>query len=140
MDPGQSRLWIKFKESHLLWSAERDEQLAAVRWNVKKLEFCLQRCLPEPQVWMIRDTDPAETKLCGLLIVQVDEFLLQTELGPARDAFLAALGSIWTMKKEEVLTQQHSLSFLGVDIDMRPNGDYFVHQERFANSLLNKYC
>ena len=49
---------------------------------------------------MIRDTDLAETKLCGLLIVQVDEFLLQTELGPVRDVFIAALGSIWTLKKK----------------------------------------
>ena len=119
------------------------QQLTALRWKVtiarKEHEFRLQRCSSDSQVWMIRETDPAKNTLLGVLVVYVDDFLLQTQLGPLRDLFLEAVGRIWTLAKEEILTPQHPITFLGIDIVMRPNGDYFLHQERFVNSLLDKY-
>ena len=74
-----------------------------------------------------------------MLVVYVDDFLLQTKLGDMRSAFLAAVGKVWTLAKEEILTPDHPITFLGIDLVMQANGDYFAHQERFVKSLLEKY-
>jgi hypothetical protein len=56
----------------------------------------------------------------------VDDFLLQVTAGAMRDAFLASLASVWTLAKEEDFTVAHPITFLGIDIVLRPNGDVFL--------------
>ena len=90
-------------------------------------------------MWTLREDHPTRRTILGLLVVYVDDFLLQVKCGSMRDAFLAAVGQIWTLAKEETLTEDHPITFLGIDIQMRKNGDYFLHQQRFVESLLEKY-
>ncbi len=103
------------RESPLLWSQERDTQLTDLRWKVKvsstmERSFRLQRCSSDSQVWMLREDHPGRNTLLGVLVVYVDDFLLQAKLGAMRDSFLAALGVIWTLAKEEILTQLHPIT------------------------------
>ena len=56
-----------------------------------------------------------------------------------RDAFLASLAAVWTLAKEEDLTVANPIIFLGIEIVLRPNGDVFLHQRRFLESLLTKH-
>ena len=127
------------RESPYLWAEERDKQLNNVRWKVGNRAFRLQRCSADSQVWILREDHPDRSALLGLLIVYVDDFLLQAKIGGMRDAFLAALASVWTLAKEEELSESHPITFLGIDIVLRRNGDMFLHQERFVDSLLEKY-
>ncbi|MEC9354534.1 MAG: reverse transcriptase domain-containing protein, partial [Candidatus Thermoplasmatota archaeon] len=127
------------RESPYLWSKERDLQLSSLHWSVKEKHYRLERCSADSQVWMLREDHPDRNTLLGLLIVYVDDFLLQTQLGALRDSFLAALGAVWTLAKEEVLTVDHPITFLGIDIILKPNGDIYLHQQRFVESLLQKY-
>ena len=55
-----------------------------------------------------------------------------------RTNFLDAIGKIWTLAKEEILTVDHSITFLGIDLVLQSNGDILAHQERFVQSLLDK--
>ena len=71
--------------------------------------------------------------------VYVDDFLLQTEEGPMRDGFLAALNKVWTSDKEETLRVGGTLAFLGIEMYKRKNGDVVLHQRAFIQSLLDKY-
>ena len=64
---------------------------------------------------------------------------MQTELGPVRDAFLGAVGKVWTLDKEKILELECSITFLGIEIYMRKNGDIVLHQRQFIQGLLEKY-
>ena len=77
------------------------------------------------------DTD----ELLGLLCVYVRDFLAIAPEGPIRDALIQALTSLW----ERVLSEETSLTFLGIDWIKRSNGDIFLTQERFTKELLEKY-
>ena len=127
------------RESPHLWAVERDAQLTVLKWTVKSKTYKLQRCSADSQVWMLMEDGNTNSKLLGLMIVYVDDFLLQAKDGPIRSALLAKLGTVWTMAKEETLSPSHPITFLGIDIVMRENGDIFLHQERFVDSLLEKY-
>ena len=78
-------------------------------------------------------------KSLGIMVVYVDDFLFQTKEGPVRDGFLAALGKVWTLDKEETLRVGGTLTFLGIEMHMRKNGDIVLHQRAFIQSLLDKY-
>ena len=56
----------------------------------------------------------------------VGDFLLQTSLGPIRDGLLKALSSVWTLAKEETLTVDHPITFLGIELELRGSGDIFL--------------
>ena len=56
-----------------------------------------------------------------------------------RDAFLEELKKVWTLTKEEVLSKDNPITFLGIETYMRHNGDIFLTQEKFTMSLLEKY-
>jgi hypothetical protein len=71
--------------------------------------------------------------------VYVDDFLLLAPAGELRKALLIALGTIWTLDKEETLNGTEALTFLGIDLQRRSNGDVYLSQETFVNSLLSKY-
>ena len=73
------------------------------------------------------------------MVVYVDDFLLQVKAGTVRDGFLAALGKVWTLDKEKTLEAGTPFTFLGIEIDMKKNGDIQLHQGQFADSLLEKY-
>jgi len=116
------------RESPCLWAGERDSKLEKLTWTVGKRNFCLKRCAADSQVWILKEDHPDRNALLGLLIVYVDDFLLQVSAGAMRDAFLASLSSVWTLAKEEDLTVAHPITFLGIDIVLRPNGDVFLHR------------
>ena len=107
------------RKTPALWSAERDKQLLKLEWCVGKKTYYLRRCASDSQVWIL--SEKASTKLLGTMIVYVDDFLLQTELGPMRDAFLGAIGEVWILEKEKILELECSITFLGIEIYMRKN-------------------
>ena len=65
--------------------------------------------------------------------------LFQAADGPIRSGLLAALKEIWKLDKEVTLSITQGLTFLGIDMVLRKNGDVFLHQERFVDSILEKY-
>ena len=127
------------RESPALWSKTRDTELADMTWMVGKRTFRLQRCSSDSQVWILREDHPDRPELLGLLVVYVDDFLLQTKHGEMRDKFLKTLADIWTLSKNETLTVDHPLTFLGIEIELRANGDAFIHQQTFTESILAKH-
>ena len=89
-------------------------------------------------MWIL--SEKGSKKLLGTMIVFVHDFLLQTELGPMRDAFLGAIGEVWTLDKEKILELEcSSITFLGIEIYMRKNRDIVLHQRQFIQGLLEKY-
>ena len=128
-------------ESPALWSTKRDKQLKKLRWHNPdtKTEYLLENSGTDSQVWYIKAATGDSTVVHGVLIVYVDDFLLQARLCQMRTAFLQSLGQIWTLAKEAVLQAGSPLTFLGIDLHLRDNGDIYLNQERFTNSLLTKY-
>ena len=116
----KSSLWTQGVPSTLV---ERDGQWLKVEWSVGQKTYYLRRCPSDSQVWLITEKGDASKKSLCSMVVYVDDFLLQTEEGPVRDGFLAALGKVWTLDKEETLRVGGTLSFLGTEIYMRKNGD-----------------
>ena len=88
-------------------------------------------------MWIL--SEKGSKNLLGILVVYVDDFLLQTKEGQMRDAFLGALSKVWTLDKEEILKVESSITFLGIEIYMRKNGDILLHQRKFIEGLLEKY-
>jgi len=127
------------RESPYLWSEERDTQLQDLRWTVKGVKYHLERCSADSQVWRLQRIAIERVEVLGTLCVYVDDFLLQTADGPERTEFLKALASIWTLAKEETLEVDHPITFLGIEMEMRTNGDVYLHQTNFAHSILKKH-
>ena len=88
---------------------------------------------------MIKRDDEKNNEILGIMIVYVDDFLLQAPTGPIRDTFLKSLSVLWTLAKEEVLSHQHSIVFLGIEIEEQSSGDYLLHQTKFVESLMHKH-
>ena len=124
-----------------LWSDERDKQLTQVRWKVETKEYYLNRCTADSQLWRIEEVAPTDRqqKMHGIMVVYVDDFLLQSNDGPIRSGLLAALKEIWKLEEEVTSSTTQGLTFLGIDMVLRKNGDVFLHQERFVDSILEKY-
>ena len=78
-------------------------------------------------------------KLHGIPVVYVDDFLFQATECAIRTGLLDMLGTVWKLDKEVSLSMKQSLTFLGIDTVMGGNGDVLLHQERFVNTLLEKY-
>ena len=127
------------RESPYLWGVERDARLSELRWTVGKKTYRLNRCSSDSQLWTIIEDVPNKGKVLGLLIVYVDDFLLQTYEGGIRDGLLAQMKGVWTLAKEEILTVDHPITFLGLDIALRANGDVYLSQDQFVRGLLDKY-
>ena len=104
-------------------------------------QYYLHRCTADSQLWRIEEVSPTDRqqKLHGILVVYVDDFLFQAAGGPIRSGLLAALKEIWKLGKEVTLSLTQALTFLGIDMVMRKNSDMFLRQERFVDSILEKY-
>ena len=126
------------RESPRLWSDERDKQLTQVRWKVGSKEYYLNRCTADSQLWRIEEVAPTDRqqKMHGVMVVYVDDFLFKAADGPIRSGLLAALKEIWKLDKEVTLSLTQGLTFLGIDMVLRKNGDIFLHQEGFVDSIL----
>jgi hypothetical protein len=70
------------RESPFLWSQERDARLSEVRWTANKVPYKLHRCASDSQMWILKRDYESDSKIYGLLIVYVDDFLLLTDEGP----------------------------------------------------------
>ena len=128
-----------FRESPFLWSQERDARLEELRWKVGTTQYRLSRCASDSQVWKLLEVQAGKILILGVLVVCVDGFLLQTGDGPLRNAFLAALANVWTLAKEESLTTTNPITFLGIELVARANGDVFLHQQGFVKTILQKH-
>ena len=96
------------------WSDERGSKLRRLTWTSGNDHFYLEQNEADSQVWSIRRRGyPCD--LHGLLCVYADDFLLLAEGGPAREAFVQALTSVWEFGAERTLTPEVSLGFLGLD-------------------------
>ncbi|CAK0890890.1 unnamed protein product, partial [Prorocentrum cordatum] len=78
--------------------------------------------------WYIKDTADTSKQVLGVLVVYADDLLVVTDLGSMRSAFLAAMGSTWTLAKEAILEVSRPLTFLGIDVTLLHNGDIKLHQ------------
>ena len=125
------------RESPALWSGERDAQLSKLRWKLYNREFLLERCTADSQLWKLQSS--GKNDILGMLVVYVDDFLLLAPLGDLRNALLAALNQVWTLTKEETLDGTKPLTFLGIDLTLKNNGDVLLSQEGFVNSILEKH-
>ena len=72
-------------------------------------------------------------------MVYVDDFLLQTSVGTMRTSLLEALGRLWTLAKEAILSVSEPITFLGVQLRLRDNGDVLLSQTAFTENLLQKH-
>ena len=111
-----------------------------MKWNVGSKQYYLHRCTADSQLWRIKEVSRTskDGKLYGILVVYVDDFLMQASEGPIRTGLLNAFKGIWKLDKEVTLSVKQGLTFLGIDMVMRENGDVFLHQERFVDSILEK--
>ena len=116
------------RESPKLWADKRDTEFNQIQWTAEGKDFCLYRCSADSQLWRLREK--GKTAVLGILVVYVDDFLLNAPLGEMRDNLLKKLSEIWTLTKEETLTETHPLTFLGIDISIKHNGDIFLSQEK----------
>jgi len=73
------------------------------------------------------------------MVVYVDDFLLVSDQGPIRNGLLEALRTVWTLAKEETLTVDHPITFLGIQLQLRKNGDVFLNQREFVESIISKH-
>ena len=55
-----------------------------------------------------------------------------------RDALIEALGKLWKLGKKAILTVDEPLTFLGI-LNLQPNGDIILKQDKFADSILEKH-
>ena len=111
-------------------------QLRKLEWSVGNKSYYLRCCPWDSQVWLMTQKGDASNKLLGIMVVYVDDFLLQTDAGPMRDAFLAALAKVWTLDKEKTLEVGSPFTFLGIEMVMQKNGDVLLHQRTFIDMLL----
>ena len=126
------------RQSPTWWSDERDAKLRKLMWTSGGDHVYLEQHEVDSQVWSIRRRgNPCE--LLGLLCVYVDDFLLLAEDGPAREASVQALTTVWEFGAERVLTPDVSLGFLGLDFYQRSNGDIYLSQKRLTKGLLQKW-
>ena len=114
-------------------------QLRKLEWSAGGKTYYLRCCPSDSQVWLLTQKHDPTNKLLGILVVYVDDFLLQTQGGLMRDSFLAALGKVWTLDKEQTLEVGSPFTFLGIEMEMRKNGDVLLHQRAFTDMLLSKY-
>ena len=88
---------------------------------------------------LVKEDSSGNVSLLGFMVVFVDDFLLQGDKGPVKDDFLTALRCVWTLAKEETLTIQHPINFLGIQLCLRPDGDVFLNQRALIDSILHKH-
>ena len=70
------------RESPRLWSEERDRQFLSLTCTVGDKTYYLKRCSGDSQLWILTCVDSSEKQVAhGVLVVYVDDFLLQAEVG-----------------------------------------------------------
>ena len=56
--------------------------------------------------------------------------------GPVKDGLTHNLREIWTMSSQVDLVPGQPFTFLGLEMDRRENGDIYMHQRGFVQTLL----
>ena len=69
----------------------------------------------------------------------VDDFLILAPKGEIRTGVVEALQCLWRFGAERTLSSSTSLTFLGIDWNMKSNGDIVLSQTRFIEELLAKH-
>ena len=127
------------RESPKWWGDCRDKTLRGLAWDCGGRNYYLQQCSSDTHLWTIRELGNATQEVLGTLAVYVDDLLLQAPLGGVRDGLLKAMEVRWTLTKEVTLQVGCPLTFLGIEMELRANGDLFLHQRAFIDLILAKH-
>ena len=123
-----------------LWSRYRDEQLTAARWTAvidgQEEQLKLVQMITDDQVWKIVRTSGNQEPL-GYIIVYVDDLLINA-LPSAMSSFYVWLAAQWECDNLNVLTEDHSIRFLGMEMHM-VKGGVELAQEGFVRELLRAH-
>ena len=106
-------------------------------WKCNGNTYFLQQVTRDSQVWMAKG-EATET-IRGLVLVYVDDLLLLTEAGAIREELKAALRRTWTIGSETELTKGVTITFIGLELEVEPDGTLRIHQSSFTRSLLAKH-
>ena len=114
------------RQSPRLWSDKRDSDFRKLRWKDPDdgAECYLEQSAADRQFWHLKST-AAPDIVRGVIVVYVDDILLLTKLGSFRDAYLAAMKGLWTFGDDVELTVEAPLTFLGITMVLKQNGDIF---------------
>ena len=129
------------RESPAAWAAYRDGQLKAARWKAEVegefVEVRLQQLSSDNQVWrIVRADDPGEDAL-GYLLVYIDD-LMVVSTNNIMNAFFKWLSSMWECDDLSILSKEHPLKFLGMELHEVDNG-IEVSQEGFIREVLRSH-
>ena len=125
------------KVSPRAWGTHRDDKFRNLVWSAEGEDFYLQQCASDTQVWIVRcKSDP--TKLLGLMVVYVDDFLILAPSGAMRVNLIEALKKVWKIKAEAPLDKDNDLTFLGLEL-RRIVGGVSIGQSKFLDILLEKH-
>ena len=129
------------RESPAAWAAYRDGQLKAARWHARleneEVELRLEQLVSDNQVWRIVRADGKESEELGFLLVYIDD-LMVVGLEPAMRSFFQWLSNTWECDDLSVLTEEHPLKFLGMELHL-VDGGVEVCQEGFIRELLRSH-
>ena len=125
------------KISPRAWGTFRDKTFRECVWEAEGETYFLQQCSSDTQVWkIVSKSDPS--RLLGLMVVYVDDFLILCPAGQMRTKFIEALRKVWKIKEEQVLDADHDLTFLGLEF-RSVKGGVKVGQWKFLDILLEKH-
>ena len=110
--------------------------------------FILKQCATDSQVWRIvekqgchvqtRVDASKEQETLGLLVCYVDGLRFLSPKGKMREGLRDALKAIWEITEVDLLPGV-PFTFLGIELDRKPNGDLRIHQSTFTRNLLASY-
>ena len=128
------------RESPALWSRYRNEQLEAAEWRAtiegEEVKLKLQHLVTDDQVWKIVRVKGDQEPL-GYLMVYVDDLLINA-LPAAMSSFYEWLAARWECDNLDVLSEDHSIRFLGMEMHMVNEGVELA-QEGFVRELLRAH-
>ena len=125
------------KVSPRAWGDHRDGIFRVCEWEADGQTYCLSQCASDTQVWKLINKAKPEV-LLGLMVVYVDDFLIISESGAMRDNFISKLRESWKIKEEQVLDDQHPLTFLGLEMKRNESG-VTLGQHKFLAFILEKH-
>ena len=114
------------------WSGFRHRKLKEFQWQCNGQERCLQQCVADPNVWLVKDKTSGVT--VGLVTCYVDDMLV---VGSQKEriSFLEHLKSIWDCS-EPTHAEAAAIKYCGLEIKDTPMGLEVCKQQYAEEHLL----
>ena len=124
------------RSSPLAWCTQRDQELENKTFVAAGRSMTLQRCIEEPGMYKVIETDTGE--LHGPLIVYVDD-LLSMGSGETVNDIKQMIANLWRVKDQGTLTpgdMMKELNFLGLRITRGDQGELRVDQTKWLKETV----